>query len=45
MRSRLYETLLRICLAQVERHSLYSHLTAADDILRLCTQSLLHIGC
>jgi hypothetical protein len=35
MRPRLYETLLHVCLAQVEPHSLYSHLTAADDVLRL----------
>jgi hypothetical protein len=45
MRSGLYETLLRVCLAQVERHSLYLHLTAADNVLQLCTPSLLNICC
>jgi hypothetical protein len=45
MRSGLYETLLRVCLAQVARHSLYLHLTAADNVLRLCTLSLLNICC
>jgi hypothetical protein len=36
---------VRVCLAQVERHSLYSHLTAADNVLQLCTPSLLNICC